>query len=60
MALPGSVRQFFGFALSIAQSGEQHEAAKSLKGFHGAGVIQLGKPPAMPGDSVRFDRSSGH
>jgi hypothetical protein len=23
-------------------------------------LIQLGKPPAMPGDSVRFDRSGGH
>jgi len=23
-------------------------------------LIQLGKPPAMPGDSVRFDRSSGY
>jgi len=41
MALPVSVRQFFGFALSIAQSGDQHEAAKPLKGFHGAGVIEV-------------------
>jgi len=23
-------------------------------------IIQLGKPPAMLGDSIRFDRSGGH
>ena len=41
MALPVSVRQFFGYALSLAQAGDQHDAAKPLKGFHGAGVVEV-------------------
>src|ERR1039457_2211585 len=41
MALPVSVRQFFGYALSLAQSGDQHDAAKPLQGFHGAGVLEV-------------------
>jgi phage-related protein len=41
MALPTEVRQFFGYALSLAQSGDQHDAAKVLKGFGGAGVIEV-------------------
>lgn len=38
MALPAVVRRLFGFALSLAQSGDKHDAAKVLKGFVGAGV----------------------
>jgi phage-related protein len=41
MALPVEVRRFFGFALSLAQAGDQHDAAKALKGFGGAGVLEL-------------------
>ncbi len=41
MALPLDVRKFFGHALDFAQRGEQHEAAKVLKGFAGAGVLEL-------------------
>ncbi len=41
MALPADVRRFFGFALSLAQAGDKHDAAKVLKGFGGAGVIEL-------------------
>jgi phage-related protein len=41
MALPIEVRKFFGHALDFAQHGEQHEAAKVLKGFGGAGVLEL-------------------
>lgn len=41
MALPADVRRFFGYALSLAQSGDQHEAAKVLKGFGGAGVLEV-------------------
>jgi phage-related protein len=41
MALPPDVRRFFGFALSLAQSGDQHDAAKVLKGFGGAGVLEV-------------------
>ena len=38
LALPPDVRRFFGFTLSLAQAGDQHDAAKVLKGFGGAGV----------------------
>ena len=41
LALPADVRRFFGYALSLAQAGDQHDAAKVLKGFHGAGVVEV-------------------
>ena len=41
MALPAEVRRLFGFALSLAQAGDRHEAAKVLKGFGGAGVLEV-------------------
>jgi phage-related protein len=41
MELPIPIRKFFGHALHFAQSGEQHEAAKPLKGFGGAGVLEV-------------------
>ncbi len=41
MVLPPDVRRFFGFALSLAQAGDQHDAAKVLKGFGGAGVLEV-------------------
>ena len=41
MALPAEVRRFFGFALSLAQAGDRHDAAKVLKGFGGAGVLEV-------------------
>lgn len=41
MALPADVRRFFGFALSLAQAGEKHFSAKALKGFGGAGVLEV-------------------
>jgi len=41
MALPMDVRKFFGHALDFAQRGEQHDAAKILKGFGGAGVMEI-------------------
>jgi phage-related protein len=41
MALPTDLRRFFGYALSLAQAGDQHDAAKVLKGFGGAGVLEL-------------------
>ena len=41
MALPVGVRKFFGHALDFAQRGEQHNAAKVLKGFGGAGVLEI-------------------
>lgn len=41
MALPESVRRFFGYALSLAQAGDKSDAAKVLKGFDGAGVLEV-------------------
>jgi phage-related protein len=41
MSLPAVVRRFLGYALSLAQCGDQHEAAKALKGFGGAGVLEV-------------------
>ncbi|MEA3642390.1 MAG: type II toxin-antitoxin system RelE/ParE family toxin [Lamprobacter sp.] len=41
MALPLKVRKFFGHALDFAQHGEQHAAVKVLKGFGGAGVLEV-------------------
>ena len=40
-ALPLEVRKFFGHALDFAQRGDKHDAAKVLKGFGGAGVLEL-------------------
>ncbi len=39
--LPVPIRRFFGHALDVAQRGEQHMAAKVLKGFGGAGVLEV-------------------
>lgn len=41
MALPTSVRKFFGHALDFAQRGVHHDATKVLKGFGGAGVLEV-------------------
>ncbi|GAA4413844.1 hypothetical protein GCM10011450_22380 [Advenella faeciporci] len=41
LALPVTVRKFFGHALDFAQRGEQHEAEKVLKGFGSAGVLEI-------------------
>ena len=41
MALPTNVRKFFGHALDFAQHGDRHDAAKVLKGFGGAGVLEV-------------------
>jgi phage-related protein len=41
MALPADVRRLFGFALSLAQVGDRHDDAKVLKGFGGAGVLEV-------------------
>jgi phage-related protein len=41
MTLPAQVRRMFGFALSLAQVGDRHDAAKVLKGFGGAGVLEV-------------------
>lgn len=41
MALPVAVRKFFGHTLNFAQCGEQHDAAKVMTGFAGAGVLEV-------------------
>jgi len=39
--LPDEVQDTFGHALWIAQLGDKHEAAKTLQGFGGAGVLEV-------------------
>lgn len=39
--MPGDVQQLFGFALYHAQIGGIHPAAKPLKGFGSAGVLEV-------------------
>lgn len=38
---PEDVRQVIGYALYLAQCGEKHPSAKPLKGFKGAGVLEV-------------------
>ena len=41
MGLPPDVRRRFGYALSLAQVGDRDDSAKVLKGFGGAGVLEV-------------------
>ncbi len=41
LELPVAVSDFFGYALYFAQKGTRHKAAKVLKGFGGAGVLEI-------------------
>ena len=38
---PVPVKSCIGFALRAAQQGQKHPDAKPLKGFHGAGVVEI-------------------
>ncbi len=38
---PEEVQQVMGYALYLAQCGEKHNCAKPLKGFKGAGVLEV-------------------
>ncbi len=38
---PEEVRSVFGYALYLAQAGDAHSQAKPLKGFGGAGVLEV-------------------
>ena len=40
-AFPKEVRRDIGFALQAAQSGGKHPSAKPLRGFGGAGVLEV-------------------
>lgn len=50
-AFPRDVRTIFGFALHEAQLGRKHPDAKPLKGFGGAGVLEVVK--RFDGDAFR-------
>ena len=39
--MPDEVKSAFGFALYLAQQGKKHQNAKPLKGFSGAGVLEV-------------------
>lgn len=41
LAMPEHVRDTFGFAFWLAQQGKQHSQTKPLKGFGGAGVLEV-------------------
>lgn len=41
MAMPEDVQDTFGYALHLAQAGKKHPDAKPLKGFGGAGVLEV-------------------
>jgi phage-related protein len=41
IAFPRDVCRDIGYALHFAQSGDKHPAAKPLKGFAGAGVLEV-------------------
>jgi len=38
---PADVQRTMGFALHVAQAGEKHPDAKPLRGFGGAGVLEV-------------------
>lgn len=40
-AFPDAVQDHMGYALHVAQTGSKHEDAKPLKGFGGAGVLEI-------------------
>ena len=40
-AMPAAVKSDMGYALYLAQQGEKHRNAKPLKGFGGAGVVEI-------------------
>jgi phage-related protein len=41
LAMPDDVIDVFGFALHLAQTGQKHDQSKPLKGFGGAGVLEV-------------------
>src|SRR5438093_4474923 len=42
-AFPDDVKRAMGYALYLAQAGGKHPNAKPLKGFAGAGVLEVGE-----------------
>jgi phage-related protein len=41
VAMPSDVQEVFGSSLHLAQAGKKHDKAKPLKGFGGAGVLEV-------------------
>ena len=41
LSFPEAVQDAMGYALFRAQQGEKHDSAKPLKGFGGAGVVEI-------------------
>src|SRR3989338_8502830 len=58
MTLSTDVRRLFGYALSLAQAGDQHDAAKVLKGFGSAGVLEVVEDDT--GGTYRAEKRYGH
>lgn len=52
-ALPDDMKDVFGFALHVAQLGEKHPDAKPLKGFGGAGVLEVRANAGVDGSTYR-------
>ena len=50
-SFPDGVKSVMGFALHVAQMGGKHPSAKPLKGFAGAGVLEVAEDHA--GDTYR-------
>jgi phage-related protein len=50
-AMPDEVKEAVGFALFAAQMGGKHQSAKPLKGFGGAGVLEVVE--SFDGDAYR-------
>ena len=40
-ATPEDMKAVFGYALHLAQNGKKHPEAKPMKGFKGAGVLEI-------------------
>lgn len=40
-SLPEDIQDSFGYALHLAQTGSKHSHAKPLKGYKGAGVLEV-------------------
>ena len=51
IAFPEDVKDVMGFALHLAQQGGKHPSAKPLKGFKGAGVLEV--VDSYDGDTYR-------
>jgi phage-related protein len=50
-SFPEDVKDVFGYALWLAQDGQKHPDAKPLKGFGGAGVLEVAD--SFRGDAYR-------